>query len=121
MRHYKWWTLCYKSSPKRSTFCIYLEYSFTFLEKFISRMFCVFLDDVGPRSEAVIDKGDETIQMVDNTLQVITKKINLLYISKLGFKIIAPFLNGPFSKNSVLFCKFSFLYLKVQLFSFKLT
>ena len=41
--------------------------------------------------------------------------------SKLGFKIIAPFLNGPYSKNGVLFCKFSFLYLKVQLFSFKLT
>ena len=40
---------------------------------------------------------------------------------KLGFKIIAPFLNGPYSIDGVLFWSFSFLYLKVQLFSFKLT
>ena len=50
-----------------------------------------------------------------------TKQSALKKESKLGFKIIAPFLNGPYSKNGVLFCKFSFLYLKVQLFSFKLT
>ena len=44
-----------------------------------------------------------------------------IHVYKLGFKIIAPFFNGPYSKNGVLFCNFSFLYLKVQLFSFKLT
>ena len=69
----------------------------------------------------ISEAADERLDRLHKCLQLREFQEEVSKVNKLGFKIIAPFLNRPYSKNGVLFCKFSFLYLKVQLFSFKLT